>query len=127
MKKDITNMVRILVDSTCTFMATRIYNEKNRFAYVRAMSRCLAICTDKAYRNDVSRMRTELLKIRRESLKSLRRRFEVFSSTNKYYMLGINQSIEIVGSIHTRFEKGYSCSDEYFVRSILGNKHDIQT
>ena len=119
-KKEIAELARILIDSTCTYGALHIHNEKNRFAYVRAMSRCLSICVDKTNRNDVSRMRTELLKIKKDAIKNLKPRWELFSNTNRYYMFGIGQALDAVESINTRFEKGYSHNDSYFVRSILG-------
>jgi hypothetical protein len=121
-KKEIAEMVRILIDSTCTYSASNIYNERNRFAYVRAMSRCLNLCMSKPNKNDIGKMRVELLKLRREVPKTFTWRWEPFSDTKRYYMLGIYQSLEVVESIHVRFEKGYSWADEYFVRSILGVK-----
>lgn len=124
-KKEIAELVRILIDSTCTYTALHISNEKNRFAYVRAMSRCLNICLEKPNRNDTEKMRRELVKLRRDAPKTLLKRYELFGRTNHYYMLGIQQSLEVVESIHVRFEKGYSWADEYFVRSILGRKHEV--
>ena len=120
--KDICALVRTLIESTCTYTASHIGNEKNRFAYVKAMSRCLSTCSEKANRNDISRMKKELLKIKVDSIKNLRWRFEIVSRTNQYYKLGIGQALDVIESIDRRFEKGYSYADEYFVRSILGDR-----
>ena len=112
------------MDSTCTYIALHIKNEKNRFAYVRAMSRCLNVCNDRLVRGDTARMKDELLKIKRDTVKNMLPRFEIFSSTNKYYRLGVGQSLDVIESIQRRFERGYSHADEFFVRSILkGGKH----
>ena len=125
-KKDIASLVFTLIDSTCTFTALHIDSEKSRFAYVRAMSRCLNLCSDEQNRNDIEKMRTALWKLRKEASKSLLKRYELFGRTNYHYMLGIQQSIEVVESIHIRFEKGHSWTDEHFVRSILGGKkHEV--
>lgn len=113
-------LVRTLIDSTCTYIASNVDREGDRFAYVRAMSRCLNLCTDASCQNDVNKMKKELLKLRKDASKSLRKRFELFGNTNRYYMLGIQHSLEVVESIGTRFDKGYSHADEFFVRSILG-------
>ena len=120
--KDIAELVRILISSTCTHSAHSIKNEKNRFAYVRAMSRCLNLCTSEPNRNNIGRMRAELLKLKKDMPKTFVRRFEILSCVKGYYMMGICHSLEVVESIHVRFEKGYSSADEFFVRSILGVK-----
>jgi hypothetical protein len=119
LKKEVADLARILINSTCAYTACHISNEKNRFAYVRAMSRCLAVCSEKQNRGDTMKMREELLKIAREASKTLKPRFELFSRSNRYYMLGVYQALNAVESINTRFEKGYSSADEWFVRQIL--------
>jgi hypothetical protein len=119
--KEIAELVKILMDSTCTYAAMHIGNEKNRFAYVRAMSRCLNLCMGPACKGNTQRMQVELLKLRKEVPKTFVRRFEWFSNTKGYYMLGIHQALQVVESISVRFEKGYSSSDVFFMRSILGS------
>jgi hypothetical protein len=37
-------------------------------------------------------------------------------------MFGIHEALEVVESIDVRFNKGYSYSDEFFVRSILDGR-----
>ena len=124
-KRESAELVRILINSTCTYMALHISNEKNRFAYVRAMSRCLNVCSERYNRNDTNRMRSEILKLKKDSLKNLTPRFEIFARTNRYYKLGIGQSLDIIESIQRRFENGGSYADEYFVKSILkGTKNE---
>lgn len=117
--KGSTELVRVLIESTCTYTAMHISNEKNRFAYVRAMSRCLNTCNEKATYDDMSEMRKALLAIKMDARKNLKTRFELISNTNGYYMLGICEALDVLESINRRFERGYSHSDEFFVRSIL--------
>jgi hypothetical protein len=119
-KKAAAELVKILLDSTCLYTALHIKNEKNRFAYVKGVSRCLNICSELSTKNDTQKMLKALYKYRREAPDKFTWRFEIFCNTKRYYMLGVHQSIAVVESINTRFEKGHSYADEYFVRSILG-------
>jgi hypothetical protein len=100
------------------YTASHIQNEKNRFAYVRAMSRCLETC--RVNKSSIKRIRAELVKLRKDAPKTFMGRLELFSNTKKYYMLGIEHSLEVVESIGIRFDKGYSHADRWFIRSILG-------
>lgn len=113
--KELERVTQILMGSACTWTASKIWHEANRFAYVKAMSRCAFECRGKSL-ND---QRTILLKLRRNTPSTFTKRFEVFSNVKRYYMLGIEMSLEVVESMITRFEKGYSHADEYFVRNIL--------
>lgn len=113
--KEMERITQVLIGSACTWTASKIWHESNRFAYVKAMSRCSTECKGKS----VSDMRTILLKLQRDTPRTFVKRFELFSNVKRYYMLGIEMSLEIVESMNTRFEKGYSHADEYFVRNIL--------
>jgi hypothetical protein len=62
-------------------------------------------------------MRRELVTLRRSAPKRFRKRW--FSHENGYYLMGVNHSIYVVDSIITRFVKGYSASDEVFIRNML--------
>src|ERR1700677_3799162 len=120
-KEEIAKLVRTLIDSTCTYQALHIGNEKNRFAYVKAMGRCLSVCSSEANRGDIVKMKVELLKVKKDSIVNLVCRFEVISNTNSFYRLGVGQSLDIVESIQRRFETGYAHADDFFIRSILGH------
>jgi len=124
-KEEIAKLVRILIDSTCTYQALHISNEKNRFAYVKAMARCLSVCSSEPYRGDIVKMKVELLRVKKDSIVHMCHRFEVFSNTNGFYRLGVGQSLDIVESIQRRFETGYAHADDFFVRSILGRCHEV--
>lgn len=117
--KQLCDLARILLDSTCTHVASSINSEKNRFSYVRAMSRCYNLCSENNNGSDLLRMIRALEKLKRTARRDLKLRRELFLSTKGYYMLAIHQSIEVLESIYARFDKGYSHNDEYFVRSIL--------
>jgi hypothetical protein len=119
-KPEITQLVRVLIDSTCEYAAPRIQNERNRFAYVRAMSRCFAICNSVGDKDSLSRMRLDLLTVLHERLSPEYRCFELISDTNKYYKMGVEHSLDIVKSISRRFD-GYlsSTADTARPRSIL--------
>jgi hypothetical protein len=103
--------------STCTHVAYHINKEKYRFSYVRAMSRCYNLCSEKESGNDLWLMKSKLVAMRAIAPKQLKKRW--FSSENGYYMMGVQHSIDVVDSILTRFVKGYSSEDEVFVRNIL--------
>lgn len=120
--KDLEQLVNTLMGSACTWTASKIYNQANRFAYVRAVSRCAYECRDKS----VDDMKTALLKLRRNTPGTFMRRWELFSNVKRYYMLGIEMSLEVVESINVRFEKGHSHEDERFVRNILERIEDAR-
>jgi len=123
--KDPTELVRTLMHSTATYVALHIDNEKNRFAYLRAMSRCFAACNKIDTKNNIGNMRTELLAVMHDATVNHKsNRFEFFSDTRKYYMMGIEHSLDIVKSISKRFDLGYlSMTEEHFERSILRVLH----
>lgn len=106
-----------MIDSTCTYTALRISVEKNRFAYVKAVSRCLNLCAGKG--NDLNRMRQELQRVRRQAPRSFIPRLQVLGSVKGYYIMGIVHCLDVVDSIDKRFGKGHSHADEFFVRSLL--------
>jgi hypothetical protein len=87
-----------------------------------AMSRCYAICSEKRSNNDVYLMRRELIHLRTETPKYLKKRW--FNMENQYTMLAIHHAIEVVESILVRFVRGYSNEDETFVRNILEGDAD---
>jgi hypothetical protein len=124
-KEEIAKLVRTLIDSTCTYTALHIGNEKNRFAYVKAMGRCLSICSSDVNKDDIAKMKAELLKVKKDSIVNMIRRFEMFSNTNGFYRLGVGHSLDIIESIQRRFETGYAHADDFFIRSILGRHHEV--
>lgn len=120
--KDICGSLRTLMGSKCTWVASKITREKYRFTYVRAMSRCYYLCSERESGNDAKLMLQKLRNLRRTVPKHLKRRW--FSSENGYYLMGIEHAIATVESILTRFVNGYSSNDEVFVRNILeGTSH----
>ena len=119
-RKEIIELVRALIDSTATYVAPRIDNDKNKFAYIRAMSRCYTICGSMQNADDLAATKFELLKVLHDfTTKCPKRRFEFFSNTRKYYMLGIEHSLDIVDSLTKRFDGHAPHSDVIFPRSIL--------
>lgn len=117
--KDICDLARTLMSSTCTHTAAHIWLEKNRFAYVKAMSYCYHICSEGESGNDINLMRDKLYRLRRTVPSKFIKRFELFHATKGYYIMGVHHALDVVESMITRFEKGYSYADEFFVRSIL--------
>jgi hypothetical protein len=118
-RKEMCNLLRTLLGSTCTHVASSISNETNRFAYVKAMSRCHYMCLERQSGNDIYAMKTAVEKLLREVPKDFQARVELFSSTKEYYTMGVAHSLDAVKSILVRFEKGYSHNDEWFVRNML--------
>jgi hypothetical protein len=122
LNKDICDLARTLLSSTCTHTAAHIWLEKNRHSYVKAMSRCYQLCSEGESGNDINLMRSKLARLRMTVPGTFIWRFEPFASTKGYYLMGIHHSLDAVDSIITRFQKGYSYNDEFFVRSILERK-----
>jgi hypothetical protein len=126
-KREITELVRILIDSTCNYTAPRIQSEKNRFAYVRAVSRCLAVCGDPENKDDFNKMELELLKMLHVYVKNHPANFEFFSDTSKYYKMGIEHVLDIVECISKRFDgNNHLSTDKLQVRSVLSVFNDSQ-
>lgn len=120
--KEICDLARTLLGSICTHVAFHIKKEKYRHTYVRAVSRCYSLCSEKESGNDLVTMRSKLSTLRATLPKHLNKRW--FSSENGYYIMGVEHSMDALDSILTRFVKGYSSEDEVFVRNILENSHD---
>ena len=120
--KEICDLARTLMGSTCTHVAYKIGKEKYRFAYVRAMSRCYSICSEKENGNNPFVMREKLANLSYTVPKHLKKRW--FNSENGYYLMGIQHALNALDSILVRFVKGYSSEDEVFVRNILGSRKD---
>lgn len=117
--KEIIELLRILMNSMCVYVAPRIQNDKNRFAYVRAMSRCFAVCNDLENKEDLAKIKLELLKVLREHVKTPPPRFEIFSATSKYYKLGIEHSLDVVESLTKRFKGDFPYADIASTKTIL--------
>lgn len=124
--KEVCDLARTLMGSTCTHVASHIAKEKYRHAYVRAVARCYHMCSEAENGNDLVLMRNKLNTLRCTVPKHLKRRW--FGSENGYYIMGIQHSINIADSILTRFVRGYSSEDEVFVRNILEHgQKELQT
>jgi len=117
--EEVCKLMRTLLNSTCVYSLSRIANVTNQYAYLKSMKRCYYICSENMNGNDLLRMETALLKLRRDTPKTFMRRIELFSNVKDHYMLGIDHSLDIVQSMIARFEKGYAHADEFFVRNIL--------
>ena len=117
--QEMADLILTLIDSTTTYSASRIGNTTNRHSYIKAMSRCRNICAQSG--SDIWNMTFQLKRLNQSAPRTFIKRFEPFSSTKGYYMMGIHHCMSIVESINVRFEKGYHSDDEVFVRSILGD------
>ena len=122
-KNEIGELVQILINSTCNYVAPRIVNEENRFAYIKAMCRCLSVCNSEEGEGDLTKIKINLLKVVHDSIKNPQAGWKLFSSTDKYYKMGIAQSLDIVESISRRFDGEHPYPDEFLVRSILEDYH----
>jgi len=118
---DIGTSVKTLIGSTCTYVTKNIGSDRNRFAYVRAISQCYSICCENG--DDLYKMREELTHFAHTAPKFLKKRW--FSDENKYYMLAIRQCIDVVDSLLIRFVRGYCSNDsERLVRNIFEGSTD---
>lgn len=112
------------MESTCVFTSSKIHNDKDRAAYVKAMRRCYYTCSEECNGSNLSGMLKDLIKLNRDVPRTFRPRIEIFSDVKKHYMLGIHHSIDIVSTLNRRFITGDSHPETTFVRSILGDRRD---
>lgn len=121
-KAEVTELILTLIDSTCSYVAPRIQNDRNQFAYIRAMSRCFTACSSLENKDHIYKTRADLLAILHDHVNNPQaKRFEFFSNVDKYYRMGIEHSLDIVTSITSRFDAGYTpmTYDTLLVRNIF--------
>ena len=120
------DLARLLIAATSAYATYHISNQKNKFAYIRAMSRCAHMCSEHVSGNDMPLMKQRLIMLRYDVDKRLKKRW--FSRENYYYLLSIEHAIEIIDCVFVRFVTGYSCEDKAFVTNLVedsGDGHQI--
>lgn len=110
------SLVSILTESTAVHVSARIHYKKDKDAYLKAIRLCYAICRDS--QDNLAQMKLRLSNLK-EAASKVDSGFEVFANTKKYYMLGIDNVIDIIDSFINRFEKEFTSADEVFVETIL--------
>lgn len=115
--KDVANLIRILMQSTRAHVYSSIMNPKDREAYLKAMNRCYFLCSQTVTGDNPVLMLKNLQKMKKTLPQAFNQRFEIFSNVKKYYLLGVQQSIEIVLSMQDRFLTLES--RQYIPRAIL--------
>jgi len=122
-RKEMVELILGLIDSTCNYVAPRIQGDSDRFAYVRAVSRCFAVCN--TLEDDFNKMRLELLRMMYASDHPVK--FEFFSSNKKYYKMGIEHVLDIVECISRRFDvDNHISTDKSHTRSVLNVFNDTE-
>ena len=111
-----------LIQSTYNFISPDIMYNKDKEAYLIAMSNGYSLCAEEF---DVPYMLKELKKLRHDAPKKLLPRWGLFTNANRHYLLGLRHCIEIVDSINARFNTGHRHSDDIFVETIRRRIHEI--
>jgi hypothetical protein len=110
MSKEAAESVKTLLISTATYVSSRVENKKNRLAYLRAMSRCRHLCSETESGVDLAVMKHKLFELRYNVGSTVKKRW--FNREEEYYLMAIQQAIDVVNSIYVRFVSGYSGKNE---------------
>lgn len=117
---DVNDIAKKLMNATADFVSRRIQHKKDRDAYLKAFR--YAYLTLKE--TNVSTA-NQLLKAKKKSLPSaFMKRYEFFTDVKRYYMMAIDQAIDILDSIDARFNTGSSDPDDIFLCTILEGKDE---
>lgn len=111
------SLVTLLMESTAKYVSTRIYYSKDKDSYLSAMRLCLTLCKN-IKNDDFKSMKDELVNFRGDAAKSISN-FEIFTNSKKFYLLGVDNSIDILDSFINRFDKEHSSPDSVFVQTLL--------
>jgi len=121
MHGDIEDLVNTLMESTAIHTVRGIHHPKDTEAYLEAMRWCNHELFKLRFNIAPLRQMKQVIERIKEVAPSIRerRRFEIFTSYDLYYDLGIHHAEDIVNSIAIRFEDGYSSDDEVFITNLL--------
>jgi hypothetical protein len=119
LKVDDLNSILTLVKATGNYTYNRIYSSKDAAAYRHAMKDCISTLEEGLENLDLIRHKVECLRSEPNSLYK-DKLFNNKSSERRYYLLAVNQTIEVIDSIKLRFITGDTDSSNY-VNKISGN------
>jgi hypothetical protein len=99
-------LLKTLLESTLVYVAKRIHSDKDKYAYIKAMSKCCLICSKG---EDIYAVRRELEYFSHDARKTLKRSW--LGGQNRHYFMAIEHAIEATDSIILRFVRGYSSEE----------------
>lgn len=120
--KETCDLARILLISSSKYVVARIENSKNKLAYARAAGRCEQIMSNKESGDDLVLMKQKLMTLRYNL--SLHSKKRWFNRESEYYAMAVQQAIEVIDSVLTRFVEGYVRDNNILSASILEGSHD---
>jgi uncharacterized protein with von Willebrand factor type A (vWA) domain len=114
--------INLLMEQTAKHISRRIQGITDMEAYLKSMKNCHHVVNTF---KDSSKILEELERMRVEYPNRFMSRFELVSNVKKYYMHGIDHSIDIVRCSKDRFETGRSDAPDVFVCNVFGEKNEV--
>lgn len=115
---DRVQLVLTLIKSTCSYTLSHTGNKNNKDYYEKTMKNCYDIC----YSDNIDNIRQQLRAYKRQLPTIFRWQFYIIADPQRYCELAVDQCIDIINSIQTRFETGYSSPDDIFINGIANRR-----
>jgi hypothetical protein len=124
--QDASDMMLTLTRATANYIHRRIENLSHRNAYAKGMSRCVDAMKSASFSHSLMREKLNLIEqsVDQEYKQSFFKRFRL---EREYYLLAVENCIDIIDSIEARFVTGTCDSDPRFYKnkSLLVYKNEL--